>query len=380
VIFLHTVDILCKLVCGEFPGRHTSDYLSAEDLVKVRGRPRPHLTHVCKPASRTKLYVNISIQSPSMLERVLKSSAESKWFQLILKGLDLTLLGPKYVISALQNLDLRELQDLHVSTFSDTAARVCLHSVLSTLPQPLTLWVFNRVGILPILQSVCSLRGLLVTSNSAPVFDDLGKANSNVKALAVLNASSVGLSDYIKKVTACLQSVSKSLEYLQLRSCLLSVVFTAVQMCSHLRVLSVSHTGNSHTSSTQFSRLNLSNVFAALGLLSCLEFLEWTENLNMQTKDILSLHTLLHDALPKLRHWHMNLPYLLLFTTDLDKQDYGPIMPLLLSLLEGKIGDESCVTYKFSFESEAFKTWLCSLRLDVCFRRGKCTSQLHFLY
>ena len=53
VIFLHTVDILCKLVCGEFPGRHTSDYLSAEDLVKVRGRPRPHLTHVCKPASRT---------------------------------------------------------------------------------------------------------------------------------------------------------------------------------------------------------------------------------------------------------------------------------------------------------------------------------------
>ena len=56
-----SVDILCKLVCGVFPGRHTSDYLSAEDLVKVRGRPRPHLSNVCRPASRTKIYVNIYV-------------------------------------------------------------------------------------------------------------------------------------------------------------------------------------------------------------------------------------------------------------------------------------------------------------------------------
>ena len=370
-----SVDVLCKLVCGAFPGRHTSDYLSAEDLLKVRGRPRPHLSHVCRPASRTKIYVNISIQSPSMLERVLKSSAESKWFHLVLKGLDLTLLDPKHIISALHNLDLSELRDLYLSAVPDTTAGLCLLSVLSALPQPLTLWVFNHVGILPILQSVCSLRGLLATSNS--VYDDLANANSNLKVLAVLNASSASVG--MKRVTACLQSVCKSLEYLQLRYCLLTEAFTAVQMCSHLRILSVTHTGSSHTGSTQFYRPNLSHVFEALGRLSCLEFFEWRESLNMQTKDVLSLHRLLHDALPKLRHWHMHLPYLLLFTTDLENQDYGPIMPLLLSLLEGKTGDESCVTYKFSFESEAFKTWLCLLRLDVCFRCGKYTSQLHFM-
>ena len=381
IFLFFSVDVVCKLMCGEFPGRHTSDYLSSEDLVKVRGSPKPHLSHVCASTSSCSiLYVNIPIHSPRMLERLLKSSAESKWFHLVLKGLNLTLLDPKYITSALQKLDLSELRDLHLSTSlgTDTA---CLLPVLSTLPQSLSLWLSNNLtpnDMLPILQSVGYLRCLLVTSKSFPVFEDLANANCNMKALTVILSAPSGISKYLNRVTTCLQSISKSLEYLQLRSCLLSSIFAAVQTCSRLRVLSVSPSGGSYSGSTPHP--NMFNVFKMLAQLSSLEFFEWTESLNMQTKDILSLHRLLSDALPKLQHWHMNFPYLLVFTTDLENQEYGPIMPMLQSLLEGKTGDESCVTYKFSFESEAFQVWLSSLRLNVCFRSGKYTSYLQTMY
>ena len=386
-IFPSTVNAFCKLALGEFPGRHSMDYLSKGDVKKV-GKAKPQLVRN-HSNHRIQLYLNVAISSTSTLESFTGATAHSGWFQIVVKGLNLTGAGPKLITHTFRSVDVTELQDLYLLTA--TSSDLHPQASLTFLSQPFTLWLCTRFGLCDIhsiLHSAKQINGLLLTSDTTDlqsVFDPLSKTDCVITALTVLRAQSTSLPRQLnEQLGVCLLNLCNNLKYLQLRSWLFtSMPLDALKSCSYLRVLSITESPEENGNSFTPPLHTVSNILNMLLHLSHLEFFEWSETINMRTPDLLSLHSLLLDALPNLRHWHMSLSFLLLSTTDLENAEYGAIASVLVPFLQDKWGDESCTTYRFSLESETFKHWISSLRPDVCFRVNKKSLHadlLHFMY
>lgn len=159
---------------------------------------------------------------------------------------------------------------------------------------------------------------------------------------------------------------STELKYLQLHSYFFSMLpLPSLQMCANLSVLSISM---NLTMSDYFKRhATTVEIFKCLQHLVCLEYLEWSEPLNIITSDVLALFYLLSNHLPRLAHWHWRLNHLLLFTTDLKNPDFQPLEGFLNTLLEGKESSAWCTTYKFGIDNPHFRNWLESIRPHTCF-------------
>ena len=199
--------------------------------------------------------------------------------------------------------------------------------------------------------------GLVATKLDANLSAALTAEKILIKHFALLNhhvTRNVALEDVLGKL---FYNNADSLEYVHAFT---SIPLNSLQKCSNLRVLSLTF---SHSSGS----VGAAQLFLALQHLHSLEYFEWSQSLNIITKDLLALHNLLSNHLPKLLHWHWNFCYLLLFISDLDNLVFEPLETLLKTLLAGKRATPWCETYKFSSENHHIKYWLGTIRPHVCF-------------
>lgn len=365
---------------GEFPGTHASDYLHSKDK-KALCITRPHLPPRCPGSHKVKIHLNLSLCKMSTLECFSNEHCTGGHFEVVITGLDLLSLRHKSMLSNhLKNLQLCNLMLVHFkvnpSIIDDRSLPLlpylppsCVLSfiVLSELcEERLCVNVLTHL-----LRNVSILRGFFTNTSDDRVFNALlSVGHCQVKALGIVqptlsrNEAQTNLS-----LVKFLQHNSKVIEYIQLRPFFLTTVLMPLLTqlsCSNLRVLSVDSCGQS-SRERQFYLGE--EIFPALGQLCNLEYFEWAEVFNLRTVDILALYRLLSNSLPNLQHWHMYLNRLLLSTTDLDNTIYVDLLPMLAPMLKGKVGDESCTTYKFPLSHAAFVGWLQSLR-NICFKTG----------
>ena len=222
-----------------------------------------------------------------------------------------------------------------------------------------------------LLDSVSVIKALFTNTSNEKIFNALlSVSHCQITALGIIQPTlSKNESQTNIALVKFLQHNWNVVEYIQLRPFFLTTVLTPLLTqlnCSKLRVLSIDSCGQS----SREKQFHLGeDIFNALTELCNLEYFEWAEVFNLRTIDILALYHLLLNYLPKLQHWHMYLNRLLLSTTDSDNELFFPIQPLLQPMLKGKIGDESCTTYKFPHSHIAFVSWLQTLR-SICFKTG----------
>ena len=378
---LPVVRALSKLANGKYPGRHVSDYLSSEDMEKTGRAGCPQLGS--NPFDHhIKLRVTISLNSISF-QTFPKMSAKSKWFQVVVKGLGLQhpSLSSAHVVQAHSALDFSQLRDVFLYSFpyDDVGSIAPLSSTLSPLSLSLTLYT-SCDSLRQILHSVSYLSALHLDIGSLvtdAVLNILCETSCQITALT-LNRLQIyhPAKHHNEKLGSCLLHLHGTLEYLRLVCWpLTDAPLESLRLCSHLRVISIIEF---HSTRTIRPVHTISEIFQMLAYISCLEFFEWSEDINIRTEDILCLYQLLKGSLPCLRHWHMKLSYILLSTMDLQNDEYSVVQSLLVPLLCDKTGDESCTTYRFSMSSEVFSSWICSLRADVCFRLFQFSQELSY--
>lgn len=163
-------------------------------------------------------------------------------------------------------------------------------------------------------------------------------------------------------------SNAEYLEFIQLRQRLTSVPLQSLQKCTNLQVLSVTSLKiTSPYRAKDQGPISAAQVFLTLQHLQCLEYFEWSEMLNIFTKDVLALYDLLSNHIPKLLHWHWKLCHLVLFTTDLENTMFEPLNSILRILLAEKTATSWCETYKFALDNHHIIHWLESIRPQVSF-------------
>ena len=322
---------------------------------------------------RIKLCVTIGLTS----ETFEMLSSKSQWFQVVVKGLSLRSLSlsSEHLVRALSSLDLSEFCDLFLYSlpFDSVCSIIPLSAISPRLS--LSLSLYSGYGSFrQILQSIRCLSALHLDVGSLvldTVLCALGDTTCQITALTLNRLQgSTPTKQHNEKLGSCLLNLHGVLEYLRLVSWpLTSIHLEPLSLCSHLRVLAITESQADFHSTSPFRPVNtVKEIFQMLAHASHLEFFEWSETINIRTEDVVCLYHLLMNSLPRLRHWHVSLPYMLLSTMDLQKDECSVIQPLLVPLLYDKTGDESCTTYRFSMKSEIFKNWICSIRTDVCFR------------
>lgn len=382
------------LVAGEFPGTHGTDYLSSKDR-QSHATVRPKLPPPHSNSKQVTLLLNLTLHRSASLEHFCDQSCCSH-FKVVITGLQLLMLRRKSLLAAqLESLQLcnSKLQCIAIDPSLIDAKIVSLLPALSPsavlffiVPSELDedeqyVRVFSHI-----LKSTSLIHAFFTNTNNEKIFNALlSNRHCTVRALGILQPTLSGNEFQMNSVLfKFLQHNSQTIEYLQLRPYFLSTVLTPLLtqlQCTNIRVLSIDSCGQS----SREKEFHMgADIFSSLRQLYNLEYFEWSEVINLLTADIMALHQLLTDSLPNLRHWHIYLNKLLLSTTDLHSGLYFALQPLLEPLLIGKVGDESCTTYKFPFGHRAFVSWLQSLRGDVCFKTGShidCPSiQLHNLF
>ena len=342
---------------------------------------RPRLPLPRSSSRQIKLLLSLILNKTTSLEPF-SSQHCTGHFKVVITGLQLLSLRHKPALTAqLENLLLcnSALQHIKIDPSLIDVQSVTLLPVMSPsailsfiVPSELEKEEMCIRIFTHLLQSISLVNALFINSFDERIFNALLSVDHcKVRALGVVQPTlSRNESQTNLVLVKFLQHNSKSIEYLQLRPYFLTTVLTPLLsqlQCSNLRVLSIDSCGQS--SRDKEFHLGV-DIFNSLCDLHNLEFLEWSEVINLRTTDIMALYRLLSSGLPKLRHWHMYLNKLLLSTTDLQNSFYFSLLPLLEPLLTGKVGDESCTTYMFPFSHTVFINWLQSLRDDVCFRTG----------
>ena len=379
-LFPFPVSSLKRLVAGEFPGTHATDYLSSKDR-QSHAAVRPQLPPPHSASKQIKLLLSLTPDGPTSLEPFCNLHCTSH-FKVVITGLDLLSLGHKYVLSAQLECLLQcnmALRHIKIDPSLIDARSVSLLPVLS--PSAILSFIVpsqlekeeKYVKIFThLFKSISLVHGLFTNTYDERIFSALlSVSHCKVRALGILQPTlSRNESQTRRVIVKFLQHNSETIEYLQLRpyflTTMLMPLLTQLQ-CSNLRVLNIDSCGQS--SREKEFHLGI-DIFNSLHELYNLEFFEWSEVINLRTTDILALYRLLSSGLLKLRHWHMYLNKLLLSTMDLHSELHFVLLPLLEPLLTGKVGDESCTTYMFAFSHPAFISWLQSLRDDVCFKTG----------
>ena len=366
-------------MAGEFPGTHACDYLHSKDK-KALKLARPHLPPPHPDSEQIKLLLNVSLYKMNSLEYFSKQHCTSH-FSVVIAGLDLLTLRQKALLAAqLRNLQLCNISLLHLKVDPSLVNAQSL-PLLPTLSSSCILSFIvtselkeeeEYVSIFAhLLRSTSAIKAFFTNTSDERVFNALlSVSHCRVRALGIIQPTlSRNESQTNLALVKFLQCNCANIEYIHLRPFFLTTVLTPLLTqlnCSTLRVLSIDSCGLS-TREKQFHFGE--DIFTVLGQLPNLEYFEWAEVINLRTNDINALHNLLLSSLPKLQHWHMYLNRLLLSTTDLENEHFSVILPLLQPMLDGKVGDESCTTYMFSFSHGAFISWLQALR-NVCFKTG----------
>ena len=382
------------LVAGEFPGTHGTDYLSSKDR-QSHATVRPKLPSHRSNSKQVTLLLNLTLYRSTSLEHFCDQYCCSH-FKVVITGLQLLSLRHKSLLAAeLESLQLcnSKLQYIAIDPSLVDAKSVSRLPVLSPsailsfiVPSELDkdekyVRIFSHI-----LRSTSLVHAFFTNTSNEKIFDVLlSITHCTVRALGILQPTLSGNESQMNYVLfKFLQHNSQTIEYLQLRPYFLSTVLTPLLIqlkCTNIRVLSIDSCGQSNRE----REFHLgTDIFSSLRELYNLEYFEWSEVINLRTADIMALHQLLTRSLPNLRHWHIYLNKLLLSTTDLHSGLHFALLPFLEPLLIGKVGDESCTTYKFPFNHTVFVSWLQSLRSDVCFKAGSyrdCPSiQLHNLF
>jgi hypothetical protein len=377
---LFLVTSLKRLVAGEFPGTHATDYLSSKDR-QSHAAVRPQLPPPHSGSKQIKLLLSLTPDGATSLEPFCDLHCTTH-FKVVITGLELLSLRHKSVLSAqLEHLIQcnTALRHVKIDPSLINAKSVSLLPVLSPsailsfiVPSQLEKEEKYAKIFTHLLKSISLVDGLFTNTYDERVFNALlSVSHCKVRALGIVQPTLSRNESQTKcAIIKFLQHNSEAIEYLQLRPYFLTTVLTPLLtqlQCSNLRVLSIDSCGQS---SREKEFLLGVDIFNSLCELCNLEFFEWSEVINLWTTDIMALYGLLSNGLPKLRHWHMYLNKLLLSTTDLHSELCFVLLPLLEPLLSGKVGDESCSTYMFPFSHPAFIGWLQSLRDDICFKTG----------
>lgn len=181
-----------------------------------------------------------------------------------------------------------------------------------------------------------------VTSNSRLKFDsELSKIiNHNCKSLLDLQMSGVAVE----------RSGCKLLQ-------------ETFEKCDTLVVLKLNMANNGTLGSAR-----LHEIFCSIQCLPNLEYLHVSDTINVFGEDLLALHKLLCQGMPKLKHCYLSFCRLVIYFTLMGDTRYQPIQELLAVLLCGKYPSPDCHTVAFGWRNNhVIYAWLAGLRCDVKF-------------
>lgn len=384
------VPLLLTLVNGTAPVTSLRDYVSDKEAQKLK-EFRPQLQNYDRRQhTPLTLYINLMLDDTASkwtVDALAQIRSQQQWVQVVVKGINILGLRSFSVLKKLQsNLDAVLSPVIDHVYLTETCLRE-LGNITAAL-HSFSLWVSCEATSsqlhtpqLPTIPGNC--RALILATQQRSLADklfELTVKSQSLRAFCILRQRNEISNFLCKALGSFLLSVSASLEYIQLRRwSLLSTDLDSLVQCSKLRVISI--TEDCEKAAISNSLINTpSDIFAGLSQLPHLEFFQWSESINLTTAALLSLHHLLCNSVTTLQHFHVCLKLLLVSTTDLETESYSLLSDVLLPLLEGKEGDESCTTYIFPFENSIVLEWLSMLRPEVCFRLCKdieCVTQLH---
>lgn len=357
---------LCKLIGGEFPVRHYSDYIGPTDR-KAFPFSKPTLSPDI--SRKILLKVNIMIRCPDVMLTLHESVSNSIHFEVVYCGMGFSsLFAPRKALKAMNYCFCQlHLDSMVVPT---GIIRSADKIKLPYLTANGTLWLnmeytlsqnLYQVFLSRVLNHSNSIR-LVVTHLDANFLAAIIFKNYRVTCFTLLNCQYKQTIEDAKgsMFTDFLSHNAHTLEYIELQHRLTSLPLESLQKCTNLRVLVMTavSTVSSHRP------VGAAQIFLAIKHLNSLEYFEWSESLNIITKDVLDLYNLLSNYLPNLLHWHWKLCHLLLFTTDLGNLAFEPLLSMLLA---GKNASLWCETFKFTLDNCHFKHWLETIRPQVCF-------------
>ena len=365
--FVFLVSVLCKLIRGEFPVTHSSDYVNRLDT-KAFPVHKPNLSG--NISKRIFLKVTVIIDTQEMFVTI-RRSASSIYFEVIYSGIEFpsSHLQKKY-LKYFSDLQLNEIfidpWDELKSGFSSpslASSGMLWLNTDSTLSESFYTDFASHLTVQSLSVSLVITR---LCSSILAAFMNRGISVNSFCVLPLNQPSLKIIADATNLLERFIEFHSKHLKYLHLNSCFFSMLpLHSLQNCINLRVLNI--TMNLTMSDYYKRSATTIQIFECLQHLICLEYLEWSEPLNLVTRDALALFNLLSNYLPRLVHWHWKLNNLLLFTTDLDNPDFKPLEGFLTTLLEGKFASPWCSTYKFDIDNIHFRSWLESIRPQTCF-------------
>ena len=384
---MHAVPLLLNLVNGRVPVTHLCDYISDKEAQKLH-ISRPHLKNCAVPhSSPLTLYVNILLDhrtSKQTIDSLVEICSHCKWVDVKLRGINV--------------FDVRSaLLEKYRAVFDTLISPVVEHMYLTewcfgggnewhtmTYNERFSLWVSNSAtqdSELLIMKIPVGCKNLLISTyrRSPALTKTLTELTRNSRTLRAfcLMRHNTDISQHLSTaLDNFLVSVSENLEYLQLRCwSFTSTDFSSLQQCLKLRVLSV--TEDYWSSALNSPKHSVSDILTALSQLPHLEFIQWSENLNLTTYGLFCLYNLLNNSFNSLQHFHVRFQFLILSTTDLENEAYTVMTSVLQPILCGLEGCESCTSFIFHFEKihSTLSKWLSALRPEVCFRLCKEVSQ-----
>ena len=340
---------------------------------------RPHLEiYTPQLTAPLALYINLLLDDTTTKQTIhalTEICSQHRWIMVTLKGINLlgvnstslekfhlvvdTLISPRTEHVYLTETCCRDLKGWQGASGND-----------------LSLWLSREASLPPtpcIIPVNC--RDLLISTpeHSRQLVMTLSVLTTEQRSLRsfCLLRQSMDISDTLSTTLGVfLVSVSGSLEYLQLRRWSFTATdLNTLYQCSKLRVISVTEDcGSSVFNSPKHS---VSDILTVISQLPHLEFMHWSENLNLPTAGLLGLYRLLTDSFKSLRHFHIYFTSLLLSTTDLENESYFVLKQnLLVPLLSGLEGSEPFTTFMFVFEKiqDSLSKFLSLQRPDVCFK------------
>lgn len=363
-----SVEVFYNLSQGKFPGRDLYECHGPNGLLFL-GKEKPYLRNA-PDRPPIKLFVNFQMDSSDMVECFSNSSSLSTRYVLKLRALDISKVKDSCL--SLHKLDLSDLETLVVSSGCALKNEViCI---------PVNLWICmnnNDTSLLSQALSVSkNLKSLLLSMNqssSIATLEIIGKMANKLEALCLIGGGTS--SESYSQLMKCLLKVSSSLQYLQLSSWRVTALSSdTLGVCSALRVLSITE----NCSFCANESMTLSQVFQMLGSLKKLEYLELEILIDMYAPDLVEMREVLDKSLQHLKHWHMNIPYLILKRADLDVKSNSSVHQIIRNFLTMKPSGHSLLyrsseTFNIGQKTPAcflLRRWLTFLRPHVCFKLG----------
>ena len=380
VTLTHSVRALCKLIKGEFPVRHPSDYISSTDK-KVYSFVKPTLG-----GTRTKICIvlNIGITSRESFMLFQEAVPNSIIFDTVFSGINIQSLehcalsetlhffsGPNYdsiiLDPSLFNSEIYLADSCGVPRLRRDGC-LCLNTQAAFLPSEMCKILLSKI----LGNCSSSSISLVLTQYRSDILSALLLLPSvRLRAVRIIPLVDPPIQTMTEGVGALCKVLNENegiLEYLQLdRFSVTFVPMLSLEKCINLRVLNITQRRDKGVL-LKHMRSSVIRLFNSLQKLQNLEYFEWCDDVNLVNKDLISMKNALTNFLPNLLHWHLRCCRIMLFRSDLtSSNDEEGTTELLRQLMGDKTGDESCDTYLFPIRNIHFVNWLEIARPNVCF-------------